>query len=69
MSPGSLHPDSRLLPWQLIPIGEAVPRAPAVCGKDVGTEKGKLENQLNSLCLCLGSGTPDTPPKYTVVFS
>lgn len=28
-SPWSLHPDSRLLPWQLIPGREAVPRVPA----------------------------------------
>lgn len=39
-SPGFRHPDSRLLPWQLIPSREAVPRAPAAREREGGKEKG-----------------------------
>ena len=39
-SPGFPHPDSRLLPWQLIPSKEAVPRAPAAREREGGKEKG-----------------------------
>lgn len=46
-----------------------MPRAPAAREREGGREKGKLENKLNPLTLCLRSRTPDTPPKYSVVFS